>query len=643
MATRLSPLIKVPVNFGNPADFADAVLTTLATPTIYIPENSVSFPVSFVSVILNIAYQDTSTVTGATITEFRAACTLSGAGASTITQLDDITNTGENIAGVLGPLDYTAYFNTNYGTVTSKTCQVQAYFDASTGTGLLTRGVYGWFEILYTFDDSAADRIKTIGYSLESVTGALTTTAGTTYGTIKQLTGGGGLLNGYSTPTIRYAWAEVSGNTSTVVVTNFNMSYSFDGGGASVLPTRENALQSCVRNLYQIDLSALSTGATHTIALWTSLAATNHNLCVTIYVTYSYAVSGTTRILNYLELPYFLSSNLEGPTSPDAQLKQESFIIAEPGTITQHNISIHTWSVGPSGPSFRIRAGSQAAYASYNAAGTTACGMWEYIHLVDSSSANGLGLTLARGKNNLKIDTYRAGGQPTAVCGIIRVLYESDVPSSGIDTAAKYCSKIMRQINTLGTVEVVFSGISFAIPETNYFINNAGVHSQYWSLNQARANVIEAEINSGEILGDGWSEFGTISATTDAELNYVESVYCEKTVFKKYPTDPIPRLDIEASRRIRFSSLSDVTRFGCKYMVNYHSITKTVSGSITNSTGGTVNIHLFTADTHELYASTSRVGNGSYSITVYDPVQQYYAVAYESNTLLGRSENGVGV
>ena len=243
MATRLSPILKIPVNFGNPADLADAALTLLGTPTIYIPENSVGNPVSFVSVMLHVSFQDTSTATGATFTETRATCTLNGAAASTVTELDDLTNTGENIGGVFGPLDFTAYFNSNYGTGTSKTCDVNAYFDVSTGTGLLTRGVYAWFEIQYTFDDSAANRIKTIGYDLESITGALTTTANTSYGTIKQLTGGGGLLNGYASPAIRYVWAEVHGNFgANNNATGANINYSFDGAGSNALPTREAAL-----------------------------------------------------------------------------------------------------------------------------------------------------------------------------------------------------------------------------------------------------------------------------------------------------------------------------------------------------------------------------------------------------------------
>ena len=44
--------IKVPVNTGTPADQTSGAATTIGTPTIYIPENSVGNPVTFTSVML---------------------------------------------------------------------------------------------------------------------------------------------------------------------------------------------------------------------------------------------------------------------------------------------------------------------------------------------------------------------------------------------------------------------------------------------------------------------------------------------------------------------------------------------------------------------------------------------------------------
>lgn len=644
MATRLSPILKVPVNFGNPADLADAVLTLVGTPTIYIPENSVTNPVSFVSVILNVAFQDTSTATGATFTETRAACTLSGAGASTITELDDLSATGENIGGVFGPLDFTSYFNTNFGTVTSKTCDVNAYFDVSTGTGLLTRGVYAWFEIQYTFDDSAANRIKTIGYDLESITGALTTTANTSYGTIKQLTGGGGLLNGYATPVVRYAWAEVRGNFgANNNATDANINYSFDGSGSNALPTREAALATDTWQLYQIDLSALSTGATHTIDLWSSLATRWQCLNVTIYVTYEYVVSGTTRILNYLELPLEYETPLNGTSANERHRQTRTVVIPEPGTITQHNISVDFCYQSNASATLQIRAGSQASFRGYAAIANVVGGMFEATHVLDSRSASGSAITLARGKNEFVIDVYRSTGAVSNLSGLIRVLYESDVPASGIDSASKCCYKFARQMDYTATGDNTVSNVSFAIPEADYWLIGIGMQLNIYTAASSGCINAWAEVNSGEGEGDGWRSLYTDPFIGDAELAFARVFVRGRDAFKRHPDDAdTSRLDLEANRRFRVTCTGTTIRMGWKLIMNYHSQSFAVSGNITNSDGGTVDLYLFTADTHELYAVTSRVGNGAYSFNVHDPVQEYYVVAYEDNVFKGRSANGVG-
>jgi hypothetical protein len=107
--------IKVPISFGGSGTVADAVLTTIGNPSISIPENSVSFPVNFTSVMLYVYAMDMSTVTGGSLGELRVNATLSGATTTTITELDDLTNTAENWGGFFGPYDFTDHFNTNYG------------------------------------------------------------------------------------------------------------------------------------------------------------------------------------------------------------------------------------------------------------------------------------------------------------------------------------------------------------------------------------------------------------------------------------------------------------------------------------------------------------------------------------------------
>jgi len=110
------------------ATVADATLTALPTITVY-SENSSRV---FRSVMVWIGYSDMSTVTGATIGEHRVACSVNGAGATTITELDDITASGENMSGLLGPFDFTSHFTTNYPAADSSTVVISVYFDVTT-------------------------------------------------------------------------------------------------------------------------------------------------------------------------------------------------------------------------------------------------------------------------------------------------------------------------------------------------------------------------------------------------------------------------------------------------------------------------------------------------------------------------------
>jgi hypothetical protein len=53
-----------------------------------------------------------------------------------------------------------------------------------------------------------------------------------------------------------------------------------------------------------------------------------------------------------------------------------------------------------------------------------------------------------------------------------------------------------------------------------------------------------------------------------------------------------------------------------------------------------VTIDLHRSDTGEKVATTTRSGNGAYSLTWYDDTVDVYVVAYEAAGRLGRSKNG---
>lgn len=646
MATRKKS-IKVPVNFGNVADLANNTTTTIGTPTIYIPENSVGNPVTFATVSLFVAAQDTSTATGATVTTFTTTLTLSGATASAVSiSAATLANTGENWGGLFGPIDYTAYFNTNYGTVTNKALTVQVLSNITTGTGVTTRGVYAYLEITYTYDDTAATRIQTVCIPYESGTGTLTTTANTTFATMPQLTGAGGWLNGYAGLTIRNRWIEIKGNcNNNGTNTDHNLSANFDSGTAVTLPTRESALASDTYQIFQVDASALTTTATHAFQLWNSLATRWANIIVNEWITFEFTVSGTTEVLNYLELPVEFNSPMPGTTSAVARRVVRSVNVQEPATLTMRKCSVELNYTTAASATLQISAGSQASYRAYAQSSSVVCGQFSTQHGLDSTSALGAAFTLARGNNDIVINAYRSAGSVYTCTGVIKLLYSSGVSSQGIDAHNHTMWGFTRQMSFATATDVSVSD-SFAIPETSYFLNTATLVVDTWYQTSGAGDTFPlfvtagAQLLAGEGAGAGWREVYADAITGDTELAYMRFYAPMRKELNLYPTDPDPEhFDLETARNYR-TTFSTGNRFGYGYVVAYHSIASTVSGTISGSSGGTVTLEIYNSETNELYASSSRTGNGSYSFTVYDDVASYIVVAYESASLKGVSKAG---
>lgn len=644
MATRLNS-IRVPVNFGAVADLVTTTLTALGSPTIYIPENSVTNPVTFTSVMLYICAQDVSTATGGSISLFTGQVQLAGAGAPATAAIAGATlaNTGENWGGMMGPMDFTSHFTTNFGTVKSLAAAVSATITISTGTGTGIRGVYAYFEITYTYNDAEATRIATVCIPYESGTSTLTTVANTTFCTIPQLTGAGGWLNGYNTPTVRHRWIEVEGNcNNNNTATNHGMVLRFDAGANVTLPVRVSSLASGSYQKYLVDASANTTTATHTFQIWETLATRFANLVVNEWVSYEYTVASTTEALNYIEIPFEINSPVAGTTNTVAHRFTRQISIPEPTTITMRNCAVQVFYNTTASATANILMGSQANRAYAMAASTTGgAGCYSFQHRFDSGSASGAGITLARGVQTLVFDLYRSAGSMVNVTGVIKILYSSGIASTGIDTHTKTYNLLLRQMNFTTVTDDITTTGAFAIPETNYWLRSARIQYYLWSPSALMNLMTQARVQAGEAAGSGWrTEFEDVYIG-NTELGYTEWSVRLLDDFKRYPNDTdSTRMDIETSRIFR-TSFSTASSIGAKWVVAYHSITSTVSGTISGSAGGTVTIDIYSANSpDELFDTTTRSGNGAYSFTVYDDTLKYYVVAYETATYKGTSKQG---
>lgn len=613
---------------------ADATLTNLTQITINLPENSKGFS----SVYAELSFGDVISATGGTITEHRVALRLGAAAYSTVTDPGDLTNTGENISGVWGPYDFTSHFLANW-TGTSMTCDAQVFFDQTSGTTLGMNNVSVVLYITYTYDDASPTQVKTVMLPLESLASDLPAAAAN-FGTnqIPQLTGAGGILPEAS-PVIRDYYFLIEGNDSNAGTTDLIISARIDAGATTTFSTIEAALATgrFMRLLYKPSGGAPDPTAAHNLQLWRN-ASSFHHVSVTLVVTYEFTLAGTTRILNSVQLPFELPSTGRGTAATDRHRFTRELIITEPGTITlrQSGTRVNYNQAALSG--LNVAIGSQAfrAYTDINLVGAGGLCLTQRM---DSGSAQGAGLTLARGANAFNIDLYstNATNDTSNLNGCVYLNYESDVPADGIGAATKTVYRRAFNHQVWGSADFIALGsFGFSILEADYWL--MGVASVLYLGQGAAVNALILCCERGD--GLGWEDIYADALQTDAEYG-VSMVWARaRDVFRRCPGDVDPsRLDIETSRTWRFFAAGNVTTLGMIMAVTYHSMTFAAAGTVTgNDAALPTQLKLVRADTDEVIKEqTLAAGTTAFSFTVHDDALDYYIDAYQDATHVGRS------
>lgn len=615
----------------------DATVTNLDQITLYIPEASPTF----ISVFAEVGFQDAITATGGTLTEWRAGLRLGAAGYTTFTETDDIANSGENIAGVLGPIDFTSHFTTNW-TGTSMTCDAQVFFDQNTGTTLGMNNVTMQLYVTYQYDDAAATQIKTVQIPMESLVGALPTTA-TNFGTnqIPQLTSGGILPE--ASPVIRDWFIVLEGNEGTSAATDWTMSCRVDAGATTTFMNQETALISdrFARWIYRPG-SVPDPTAAHNFQLWSSTARANH-MTATLVVTYEFTLAGTTRQLNSLQVPIEMASPLGLTTTAEASRAVRSVLTAEPGALTLRQSAFRmNWNVPASVTSFRVRMGAQA-YRNYTPVAGVVAGMFSLQQRIDSGGAQGAWATLARGYNDFVLDAYttNASQEASNVNGYIILNYESDLPAGGPGQAAHTVFKLAKAYDGLLQDQNIFSS-NFQIPETNYITVAVGFCMTMWSAAASQAITMDVKCLSGEGKEAGYYDIYTDIYLADAELGCNQIWAAGRDTFKRYPAGvSADRVDIETTRNFRKYS-STTSTFGAYWAVTYQSLNWVVAGAVSGHNAALpTTVRLIRESDGELrQEQVLTAGTTAFSFTVHDNTEPYYVDAWQDATHIGRSAPG---
>mgnify|MGYP001559086301 CR=1 FL=1 len=622
------------------ADVVDNTLTSLGTITVYTENSSRVFK----SCLVWTHFEDIVTATGGTITEHACSVSVNAATATTTSETDDIANTGENISGVLGPWDFTSHFTTNYPAADASTVAISVRWDQSTGTTLGMRNCSALLCITYEYDDTAATQYQTAIIPLESTTGVLATTE-TEIGTnqIPQLTGTGGYLENVAGVIVRQQFFVIESNDeSNASTTDYTLNVRIDTGTTHTYGVTEKALGSDSFKR-RIHIEAPATTAVHAFKMWTTGAATCGPHAVCMYVSYQFTVSGTTSFLNSVQIPFqFNRNSMPGTTSAEADRVSLDIYVEEPTTITLRQSAYRINFIGGVGAivSVLTRAGSQA-FRTYTGNASMTCGGECLQQRVDSGSAQGAGMTLARGKNTVFVDLYRTDTADFGFLhsGMLYLNYTSGVSSQGIGAHKQTRVFLLGVWDGIEQSARTFSAIAPVIPDANYWIDAMGYKVDLWDAQGTLTLSLYTEVKAGEAQADGWRWLTSQIASKDAERGVYPHYVNASMHFNRFTQDPDTlRLPIEATRTYVYN-LIVAAASGAVIYLTYHAITFTVGGDITGSAGGTVNIEAHRSDTDEKIGSTSRVGNGAYTIPWYDNTIACYTQAREDGTHIGRSND----
>lgn len=157
------------------------------------------------------------------------------------------------------------------------------------------------------------------------------------------------------------------------------------------------------------------------------------------------------------------------------------------------------------------------------------------------------------------------------------------------------------------------------------------------------AFTLNAEILSGETIGEGWLPIYVGQGRVDGENMNCNIYSASRSAFSRWNGDPDPeRLNIKAARKYRLDSgPTNYAYFGTYY--TYNNITFTLSGTCTYSggtaaSGVTIKLHRAVLGSYDetIFATTGN-SSGVFSVTWIDDTDTVYAVGYYSNSYVGRS------
>lgn len=621
--------------FPNLDTLLNAVVSNLPQITLYLPENNKTFR----SVQLHVVASDIITATGGTINEYRTAIQLGAAGYNTVTNTNDIGNSGENITFILTS-NFTGYFQTNWSG-TSMTCDCQVYMDQRTGTTLGLRDVNAILYITYEYDDDSALEVKTVHIPLNAPLGALSTTKpGTAIDTIP-------ILGDYlpeAGKTIRNMFVCVEGNDAILTTGDYQMNVEIDTLGAvtgtrRVSPLLSNRYYISRFNMFSGANIIFDTGTSHNFFLYqTGINARYNHPFVWMNVTYTFDPAATTGVMNNILLPQDLSSPMGGPSAQEYQRAERNLWIQESGiSLRRAAVKVCFEQIAPIASLFaRIGNGT---FGSYTDTATTMCGGNSLMVRSDS------GVSLNRGANTFYLDIYRTDVADFGfnVSALWYLNYISQKHPSGVGA---HNHSIRWNVLNFDTVAAATSRESIPTGLTNspsdyFFLNALGNHYIYLSNSTSQPAGLSIQFQRNP-TGEGYQAYEDAysdTTMTDAEVG-IRQVYSQlRDDFMRWPGDSLDRHNIELNRKWRVFQGGTCTAFHhLDILATYHTIGYDANLTISGSNGGPISLLMYRFGRNDILFSGLTTGDSSTVFRWYDDTEPVYFIAYEDSSHRGISQ-----
>lgn len=613
--------------------------------TIHAPENT-SRTFRSVIAVIEARSANSATTSRGSITSWLIGVKLGSASFDDVTVSDTMTSALYDGRYRL-TRDVTSYFNTNFGSGTSQTCQIGFQF-AQTGANAesminITCKLYVQYEADLDGQDT---RVLTIRLPIESPTGALGNTIAE-IGT-NQVPALDTLLTNLASKTYRQLTFEAfaaEGNNNT---TDYTTEFQLDNESPVADGNHEcGPMYNCswVRHWRRDDMT---TNATHAFKARATKTSTTEKLCVFLVVTLTYSRTSSTKDFVSLKMPFQLTYALGATaTSGDLSRATVQFPVPEANpSLKQSGVFIGIYCTGfESIGTLSVKCGGQSArgYTTMGDAGndTGNTGIASVLQRIDSGGAQGAGITLSQGDNELTIDAYASIATntfPGFISGYAVVNYECDKLDGGNRTcvhmiAATAADSAARQVTTAP-----------AIPESSYRLFSVGVESNIRTFGSIGRPIVtlQLEYESGDTPSAGWWSSTQYGENTSNTSIYNLLMWWDPTAaFKRWPGDRRGGMDVETTRKWMLLNMIQAPAWVDAFVwFSYSSKTYTVAGTATGFSD-TLTIGLHRASTGEKVAETTREDDGSYSFSVYDNANEYFVQIEDENGVCGRSQSDV--